>query len=419
MVRARTVSRTQIGVRTALLVGATGLGMLAATWVVSGEKVVMSFVGPARETTSIVRSTNSNLLPLGASLEISRTHVKDSASIAVVPAIEFLITNVSARGRASDLEGKIEICVRSVKVDGEQDCSTQSSGFTRIGKGNVDTYRAIVSLDNPLALTATAGTAGYDIALKTNLSGTNIRSFRLSTAGGQVGLGLGTDAPRVNIKPGNITVRIVDELMGDINNNGKIEASDAQRVMASLSGGTTLTEQEQERADVNEDAKVDMVDALGILARATGMKFSDYASVQLSLGDANGDAVVTAADALMVAKHAEGGARLLVGPQLRSCDVDQDGRVTIADSKVLLAHSVGSIKSLPVKFGDVYPKGAPDGLYTLADVGLMQKYAVNNDLIPEGERLLADVNVDGVVNSTDTLAVMKAQQGQLKLPLLK
>lgn len=59
-------------------------------------------------------------------------------------------------------------------------------------------------------------------------------------------------------------------------------------------------------------------------------------------GDADGDGIVTVADALMVLRHAMG-IITLDGSTALVCDVDHDGSVTIADALMILRFSMGII----------------------------------------------------------------------------
>lgn len=62
----------------------------------------------------------------------------------------------------------------------------------------------------------------------------------------------------------------VQNKIGDINADGKINSADALLVLQSSTGVTTLTDTQKLLADVNEDGKINSTDALLILQYATG-----------------------------------------------------------------------------------------------------------------------------------------------------
>ena len=59
--------------------------------------------------------------------------------------------------------------------------------------------------------------------------------------------------------------------MGDVNNDSKINSSDALFVLQAATGSTTLSEKQIVAADVNKDKKINSSDALKILQFATGI----------------------------------------------------------------------------------------------------------------------------------------------------
>ncbi len=78
--------------------------------------------------------------------------------------------------------------------------------------------------------------------------------------------------------------------LGDVFTDGKIDASDASKVLGEYSSisvgkGTTLTEEEAEVADVNGDKSVDASDASLILAYYSDISTGGYISLEEFIKD--------------------------------------------------------------------------------------------------------------------------------------
>lgn len=67
-------------------------------------------------------------------------------------------------------------------------------------------------------------------------------------------------------------VRTGDVLLGDVNEDGKINAIDALWVRQSSAGVRVLTEQQKAAADVNGDGKINAIDALWITQKSAGVR---------------------------------------------------------------------------------------------------------------------------------------------------
>lgn len=65
------------------------------------------------------------------------------------------------------------------------------------------------------------------------------------------------------------------QILGDINNDGKIDAIDMYVCLKSASGGVSLDTEEAARADVNEDGRVNVVDTRWILQHIFGERLID------------------------------------------------------------------------------------------------------------------------------------------------
>ena len=65
------------------------------------------------------------------------------------------------------------------------------------------------------------------------------------------------------------------QILGDINNDGKIDAIDMYVCLKAASGGVSLDTEEAARADVNEDGRVNSVDMRWILQHILGERLID------------------------------------------------------------------------------------------------------------------------------------------------
>ena len=65
------------------------------------------------------------------------------------------------------------------------------------------------------------------------------------------------------------------QILGDINNDGKIDAIDAYVCLKATEGGISLDTEEAARADVNEDGRVNVVDRRWIFQHILGERIID------------------------------------------------------------------------------------------------------------------------------------------------
>ena len=69
-----------------------------------------------------------------------------------------------------------------------------------------------------------------------------------------------------------LTLKIAQaRLLGDVNNDGKVNTADSTEVLRSAAELATLSEEAADSADVNGDGKVDTSDAVRILQYAAEM----------------------------------------------------------------------------------------------------------------------------------------------------
>lgn len=72
----------------------------------------------------------------------------------------------------------------------------------------------------------------------------------------------------ITVGDSNVTADVTMYLIGDVNRDGKIDATDMQRIYAHISGENTFSNPAQ--GDVNEDGKVDATDMQRIYAHISG-----------------------------------------------------------------------------------------------------------------------------------------------------
>jgi len=121
---------------------------------------------------------------------------------------------------------------------------------------------------------------GQTINLKTTFGGENITeiSVKFSSSSNNIAsvdqygtvtaLKEGTatiTATTLNGKKATCTVNVTKGILGDVNNDGKVNARDAKLVLQYFNGQVTLTAEQQSRADINGDGKINARDAKLIL----------------------------------------------------------------------------------------------------------------------------------------------------------
>ncbi len=120
-----------------------------------------------------------------------------------------------------------------------------------------------------------------------------------------------------------------------------------------------------------------------------------------ALGDVNGNGIIEKVDADM-ANQAFAGIITLTPNQILRADVDGDGHVTSTDA-LLIFRSVGKTCTLFCSLGDIDGNGIID---TVDATMVSQYFALLIDLTPD-QKIRADVNIDGKINATDSLAISK------------
>ena len=108
-------------------------------------------------------------------------------------------------------------------------------------------------------------TEGVDFYLEGDYSATEAGEYNVMIAG----MGLYTGSVSVSYKVNGKTVVII---LGDVNNDGKINVTDVSKTAAHVKGIRPLDENAQKRADVNGDNKINVTDIAKIAAHVKGIK---------------------------------------------------------------------------------------------------------------------------------------------------
>lgn len=139
---------------------------------------------------------------------------------------------------------------------------TESESYVSLGEGlaknKTYNYEFIADMDEG---TVTLTLDGEAVASST-FTASQINTIRMQTAASDTERTVTATIPYVGIltdEPNN------DYTLGDVNNDGKIDSSDATRVLLAYAGLVTLSETEEKAADVNGDGNIDSSDASRIL----------------------------------------------------------------------------------------------------------------------------------------------------------
>ncbi|MEG2348494.1 MAG: dockerin type I domain-containing protein [Clostridia bacterium] len=255
---------------------------------------------------------------------------------------------------------------------------------------------------------------------------------------------------------------MVINILGDVNNNGKVTLDDYKIVLDKVEGKRGLNNRQTARADVDGDKNITAMDAdliyYVVTGKVNGFPAEKKDSNWLVYGDVNFDGVVTSGDAILVMQVASG-SRTLGTLQAKRADVDGDGIITDDDAQFILQKEAQLITKFPIEdptmviniLGDVNNNGKVtlDDYKIVLDTvagkrGLNNKQtaradvdgdknitAMDADLIyyvvtgkvngfPAAKKdsnwlVYGDVNFDGVVTSGDATVVLQVAAGSRTL----
>ena len=176
-----------------------------------------------------------------------------------------------------------------------------------------------------------------------------------------------------------------EELIGDVNQDGKLTKEDVELILKFATNEKTPTETQKTLADVNGDGNITAVDARKVLQKLS-------TSI---VGDVNQDGKLTEKDADLILKFASG-EKTPTETQRSLADVNGDGNITAVDARKVLQKLSTSI------VGDVNQ----DGKLTEEDADLILKFATSEKTPTETQKTLADINGDGNITAVDARIVL-------------
>jgi len=171
---------------------------------------------------------------------------------------------------------------------------------------------------------------------------------------------------------------------GDINLDGKVDIDDLSMLQNGLNGIIDVNDVQLKLCDINKDGKIDNEDAVTLRGKVgTAQKYK--------IGDVNMDGRVLNDDVSIIENYVLGKTTLTID-QMTLADYNKDGTINNTD-----ANSLAKAIAANYKLGDV----DLDGKITIVDVNMISKYVAKLIDLDTTQKLLADVNKDGKINSKD------------------
>ena len=171
---------------------------------------------------------------------------------------------------------------------------------------------------------------------------------------------------------------------GDINLDGKVDIDDLALLQDGLNGIVAVNDVQIKLCDINKDGKIDNEDAVALRGKVgTALKYK--------IGDVNMDGRVLNDDVSIIENYVLGKTTLTID-QMSLADYNKDGKINNTD-----ANALAKAIAANYKLGDV----DMDGKVTIIDVNLISKYVAKLTDFDTTQKILADVNKDGKINSKD------------------
>lgn len=191
----------------------------------------------------------------------------------------------------------------------------------------------------------------------------------------------------LKISVGEIEYKDIYLELGDINNDGKLNADDTKLIYIYSGNASNF-----KKGDVNRDSYVTEDDSDMILEIATGK--IEYKDIYLEIGDINNDGALNADDAKIINMYVTNASNYKKG------DINRDGFLNEDDANMALLISVGKVELKDIHFvlGDM----DNNGRINADDAKLMLIYVNNASNFEKG-----DVNRDGKLTIEDTEMMQK------------
>jgi len=200
-------------------------------------------------------------------------------------------------------------------------------------------------------------------------------------------------------------------LKGDINGDGKVDIEDLKLGMKDLIGTTTLDGDALKRADMDGDGQFTRNDFNAIQATVYNNQKTSVEANAPHSGDANGDGVVTKED-VDIAKDALAGKQ--ISQEVKTAiDMNGDGQITAADVTIIQNKVTQSTTTTTTQPTTSYILGDlnEDNKVTVSEGALVLRAAIGLVSLSEDQKKRADVNGDGKVTAADALKIIRIAIG--------
>ena len=195
-----------------------------------------------------------------------------------------------------------------------------------------------------------------------------------------------------------LSVFATDVLYGDCNLDGKINNRDLGIIQKHIKGIVNFDEKQFKNADLDNSGSINNGD-VSILYKIITLGYE--IELPVKYGDIDNNGVIDTADVALMSQYIEGSIEFT--KQQQTCaDMNVDDVVDKYDLKILKQYTeeYGSDNGENIKsviYGDINN----DGKINNIDLGALQKYVKDAEVLPFKEQLKADLNLDGKVNNID------------------
>ena len=215
-------------------------------------------------------------------------------------------------------------------------------------------------------------------------------------------------------------------LCGDVDFDGEINDWDEILLSRYVAKMIDFNNQQLLVADVNLDSVVDQKDITIMqrhLSNWEGYEKLPVLNVDVGnsevedlpaiiYGDANCDNSVNKDDVTLISSYVKGDANITNIGKLNA-DVNLDGNINLLDSNLINLFLESKI-TLPIIYGELNEDGGVD----VGDSGIIMRYVEGYRDLTEQQKVVADVNADGIVNNYDALLIMEFDVGFTELPYI-